>query len=130
MPRLRVVEDDAAIRSVVAELLEDEGYVVDTAGDGAQALQRARDAPPAAILLDLMMPVLDGWGFVEACRQQGICLGVPVVVMSAAHGLHQRCRTQLMRNALALVPKDAAPAGRRPSDGCGHHLLREGPIDF
>ncbi|TME96121.1 MAG: hypothetical protein E6I52_21785 [Chloroflexi bacterium] len=35
-----------------------------------------------------MMPVLDGWGFVEACRQQDICLGVPVVVMSAAHGLH------------------------------------------
>jgi CheY-like chemotaxis protein len=46
-----------------------------------------RDALPAAILLDLMMPLLDGWGFIAACRQQRICLGVRVVVMSAAHGL-------------------------------------------
>src|SRR5207248_10941463 len=78
MTRVLVVDDDAGIRSIVAELLEDEGYTVDTADDGAQALQRAREAPPAAILLDLMMPVLDGWGFVGACRQQGICVGVPV----------------------------------------------------
>jgi CheY-like chemotaxis protein len=65
-----VVVEDAAIRSLVAELLEDEGYVVDTAGDGVQALQRARDAPPATILLDLPMPVLAGWvgRFVDAYR--------------------------------------------------------------
>jgi CheY-like chemotaxis protein len=89
MTRVLVVDDDATLRSVMSELLEDEGYVVGTAGDRAKALQRARDAPPAAILLDLMMPVLDGWGFVDACRQQSICVGVPVVVMSAAHGLHE-----------------------------------------
>jgi CheY-like chemotaxis protein len=62
MTRVLVVDDDASIRSVVSELLQDEGYVVDTAEDGAQALRRARDAPPEAILLDLMMPVLDGLG--------------------------------------------------------------------
>jgi CheY-like chemotaxis protein len=39
-----------------------------------------------------MMPVLDGWGFLDACRQQSMCLGVPVVVMSAAHGLHEMTR--------------------------------------
>src|SRR5437588_11706496 len=114
MTRVLVVDDDAIIRSVVADLLEDEGYVVDTAEDGAQALQRARSAPPAAILLDLMMPVLDGWGFVDACRQQGICLGVPVVVMSAAHGLREitsrlkqlGVRAVLAKpfDALALIP--------------------------
>ena len=41
MTRVLVVDDDAGIRSIVAELLEDEGYTVDTAGDGAEALQRA-----------------------------------------------------------------------------------------
>ena len=92
MTRVLVVDDDAAIRSVVAKLLEDEGYVVDTAADGAQALHRAREAPPTAILLDLMMPVLDRWGFVDACRQQSICLGVPVVAMSAAQGLQEITR--------------------------------------
>ena len=39
-----------------------------------------------------MMPVLDGWGFVDACRQQRICLGVPVVAMSAAQGLQEITR--------------------------------------
>ena len=105
MTRVLVVDDDAGIRSIVAELLEDEGYTVDTADDGAQALQRAREAPPAAILLDLMMPVLDGWGFVEACRQQGICVGVPVVVMSAAHGLHAMTEWLLQRGVRAVVTK-------------------------
>jgi CheY-like chemotaxis protein len=109
LTRVLVVDDDAAIRSVVAELLEDDGYVVDTARDGVQALQRARDAPPAAILLDLMMPVLDGWGFVEACRQQRICLDVPVVVMSAAHGLSELTRRlqQLGVRAVLAKPFDA-----------------------
>src|SRR5207248_6709425 len=103
MTRVLVVDDDAGIRSIVAELLEDDGYTVNTADDGAQALQRAREAPPAAILLDLMKPVLDGWGFVEACRQQGICLGVPVVVMSAAHGLHALTERLLQRGVRAVL---------------------------
>jgi CheY-like chemotaxis protein len=105
MTRVLVVDDDAGIRSIVAELLEDEGCTVDTAGDGAQALQRAREAPPAAILLDLIMPVLDRWEFVEACRQQAICLGVPVVVMSAAHGLHALTERLIQRGVRAVVTK-------------------------
>src|SRR5438067_6533386 len=105
MTRVLVVDDDAIIRSVVADLLEDEGYVVDTAEDGAQALQRACDAPPAAILLDLMMPVLDGWGFVNACREQSLCLGVPVVVMSAAYGLRDITRRLQQLGVRAVLAK-------------------------
>jgi len=105
MTRVLVVDDDATLRSVVSELLQDEGYVVDTAGDGAQALQRAREAPPSAILLDLMMPVLDGWGFVDACRLQNICVGVPVVVMSAAHGLHEITRRLKLLGVRAVLAK-------------------------
>jgi CheY-like chemotaxis protein len=109
MTRVLVVDDDATIRGLVSELLVDEGYVVVGASDGAQALQCARDAPPAAIVLDLMMPVLDGWGFLDACRQQSMCLGVPVVVMSAAHGLHEMTRrlTQLGVRDVLAKPFDA-----------------------
>jgi CheY-like chemotaxis protein len=62
MTRVLVVDDDAGIRSIVAELLEDEGCTVGTAGDGLKHSNAPRKAPPAAILLDLMMPVLDAWG--------------------------------------------------------------------
>jgi CheY-like chemotaxis protein len=60
---------------------------------------------PAAILLDLMMPVLDGWGFIDACRQQRICLGVPVVVMSAAHGLQEISRRLKQLGVRAVLAK-------------------------
>jgi CheY-like chemotaxis protein len=105
MTHVLVRDHDPTIRSVVAELLEDEGYVVDTAGNGAQALRRAREAPPAAILLYLMMPVLDGSGFVDACRQQSLCLGVPVVVMSAAHRLQEITRRLKQLGVRAVLAK-------------------------
>jgi CheY-like chemotaxis protein len=109
MTRLLVVDDDADIRDILSDLLQDEGYVVDTAADGAHALRRARDAMSAAILLDLMMPVLDGWAFLHACRQQNICRGVPVVVMSAAYGLHEITNRlkQLGVRAVLAKPFDA-----------------------
>lgn len=56
-----VVDDDGAIRELVGELLEAEGYIVELAGDGQQALTRLRAAPgPMVVLLDVMMPVLNG----------------------------------------------------------------------
>jgi two-component system response regulator HydG len=65
-----VVEDDAMIRSLLAEVLRDEGYTVETAADGAAALAVVRRWPPDVILLDLNMPVLDGWGFLTAYRRE------------------------------------------------------------
>ena len=106
MTRVLVVHDDATIRGLVSELLVDEGYVVDIVPmTPAQALQRARDAPPAAIVLELMMMVLDGCGFLHACRQQSMCLRVPVVVMSAAHGLHEMTRGLKQLGVRDVLPK-------------------------
>jgi two-component system, chemotaxis family, chemotaxis protein CheY len=78
-----VVDDDAGIRSVVADAFEMEGYQVVTARNGAEALERVRASRPDAIVVDLMMPIMDGWQFLEACRKDGLCEGTPVVVMSA-----------------------------------------------
>jgi CheY-like chemotaxis protein len=86
--RVLVVDDDYAIRSLVADALELEGYQVSTAVNGAAALDQLRaGACPDAVVIDLMMPVMDGQQFLEACRAEERCLGTPVLVMSAYRGL-------------------------------------------
>ena len=83
--RVLVVDDDRAIRDVVSETLGLEGYEVDTASNGLEALAKMREQVPDAVVLDLMMPGLDGWGFVERCRTEPSLDEVPIVVMSAGH---------------------------------------------
>ena len=104
-PRVLVVDDDPVIRSTVAELLIDEGYEVEQAGDGAEALQLMRGSMPNAIVLDLMMPVLDGWAFVERCRALPDSADVPIVVMSATHGLHETAERLHAMGVRAVVAK-------------------------
>jgi CheY-like chemotaxis protein len=77
-----VVDDDPSILAVVTEILGFEGYPVCTASNGAEALAAVDDANPALVLLDMRMPVLDGWGFAQELRQRGV--HVPIVVMTAA----------------------------------------------
>jgi CheY-like chemotaxis protein len=86
-----VVEDELAIRRVMVEALLEEGYAVVEASNGAQALHQVDADCPDAIVLDLMMPVLDGRGFLRECRQRPRCAQVPVVVVSAAHGVAEEC---------------------------------------
>jgi CheY-like chemotaxis protein len=86
-----VVEDDYAIRETLRELLEDEGYHVTPASNGAEALARLRaDEAPQLILLDLMMPVMDGWEFRRAMEKDPKLSGIPVVLLSADNALAQK----------------------------------------
>ena len=105
MPRVLVVDDDPTILSTVSELLEDEGYEVARARHGAEALEVAALAAPNAIILDLMMPVLDGWGFVERYRRQPGAEEVPIVVMSAAHRLHETAERLRAKGVRAVLAK-------------------------
>jgi two-component system response regulator MprA len=82
-----VVDDEPSIREAIADMLGFEGYAVVTAANGAEALERVRSCTPAAVLLDLMMPVMNGWDFLEACRNERLCSDTPVLVMSAYHRL-------------------------------------------
>ena len=81
--RILVVDDEVTIRNTLAELLEIEGYRVDTARDGWEALRQLRQVKPDAMLLDLMMPELDGWGVLRACRADPMLADLRVIVMSA-----------------------------------------------
>jgi CheY-like chemotaxis protein len=85
--RILVVDDDNIIRETVAEALELDGFDVETARNGAEALDLVRERPPSGIVLDLMMPIMTGWQFLERCRAKQLCEGVPVVVMSAYSNL-------------------------------------------
>ena len=85
MLRILVVEDEPTIRATVAEALDDMGYSVETASNGAEALAKVRDDGFAAIVLDLMMPVMTGWEFLDACGDDLLAEQVPVAVVSAAY---------------------------------------------
>jgi CheY-like chemotaxis protein len=78
-----VVEDDEVIRESVEFLLTDEGYPVVLASNGEDALECAERCRPRLILLDMKMPVMDGWAFVAAYRQRP-GPHAPIIVMTAA----------------------------------------------
>jgi len=104
MPQILVVEDDDAIRGLVGEVLRSDGYDVREAANGVEALEQVRAERPDLIVLDLMMPVMDGWAFVEECRRKPGCEEVPIVVTSASHDLPrtaERLRSLGVRTCLA-----------------------------
>jgi two-component system response regulator MprA len=85
MITILVVDDEPVIREVVAMLLEDEGYSVVTADDGQAALDVFQREPPALVLMDVMMPRMDGPAAFRAMREHahGHGHGLPVILMSA-----------------------------------------------
>lgn len=85
-PRVLVVEDEGLIASIAAELLADEGYAVRTAGDGGSALELVLDWMPCLILLDILMPVMDGRAFLHRLWQLEERDQTPVVLVSGAGG--------------------------------------------
>jgi DNA-binding response OmpR family regulator len=78
--RVLVVEDDPTVSEVVARYLEREGFVVETASDGEVGLRRALADPPELVVLDLMIPTLDGF---EVCRRLRAAAPVPVIILTA-----------------------------------------------
>ena len=78
-----VVDDDAGARERLRSVLEKNGWTVQEAGNGAEALDRVLHAPPRLILLDLTMPVMDGFSFLHRLRDTPGCADIPVVVLSA-----------------------------------------------
>ena len=81
--RIAVVEDEAEIRSLIVEELEDEGYEVACAGNGAEGLKLIQDFKPQLVLSDITMPVLDGYGMLEGLRELKAFSSTPIVFLSA-----------------------------------------------
>ena len=87
--RILVVDDDAAILSSLRRALLYEGYDVQTAGNGIEGLARAREAPPDLVILDVMMPGLDG---IEVCRRLRSEGEVAILMLTAREGTSDRVR--------------------------------------
>ncbi len=108
VPTVLVADDNGDTRRVVRWMLEQKGYAVIEAEDGEQAVAAAVSCRPDLILMDLLMPVLDGFDAVRQVREREGLRGVPVIAMTA---------------------RDAAASRDRAADvGCNQYLSK--PLDF
>lgn len=103
-----VVEDDIATRDMMRQVLEKEGWTVSEAKDGREALMRVAENPPSLILLDLMMPEMNGFQFAEELCKHKDWRSIPIVVVTA---------------------KDLTTEDRLRLSGCVERILEKGAYD-
>ena len=97
--RILVVDDERDLRTFVAEIFDNLGYVVECAEDGAEALAKMESSSPDLVVLDLMMPVIDGWGVLD--RLRGMTRHPPVVILSA----YADCQRAIKAGAAGCISK-------------------------
>ncbi|WP_100444023.1 response regulator transcription factor [Glycomyces xiaoerkulensis] len=146
-PQVLVVDDDPALADVVARYLRRDGFEVDYASDGAEGLRRALSDKPDLVVLDLMMPGMDGF---EVCRRLREATSIPVVMLTALgeendriagldlgaddyvtkpfspRELAARVRAVLRRVAGAAEPSERLAAGGLEVDTLAHEASRDG----
>lgn len=83
MSHILVVDDDASHRTLISDLLDEMGYRTSQASNGREALDKLEDDLPAAVLLDLRMPVMSGWGLLEALKKMPRAKDIPIIIISA-----------------------------------------------
>lgn len=117
--RILVVDDERHIRVTLRMCLEADGFVVDEAADGEEAVRKALANRPSLILLDLAMPKLTGTGVIEQLGEAGS--RIPVVIMTA-HGMVMAIRGMLL-GAAGFLEKPLTPETVR--DAVNRHILPE-----
>jgi diguanylate cyclase (GGDEF)-like protein len=98
--RVLVADDDAGVRDLCSSILEGEGFAVDTAADGEQAIERALANPPDLVLLDIRMPKGDGWQVAKALAADPRTQQVPIVLMTG------RADSELLDRAVEAGARD------------------------
>ena len=82
MSHILVVDDDASHRTLICDALEEMGYSTTEAGNGREALDLLEENIPQAVLLDLRMPVMSGWGLLDALKKMPRARGLPIIIIS------------------------------------------------
>ena len=83
MPKILLVEDNEMNRDMLSRRLERKGYQVSLALDGAEGLRRAREARPDLILMDMSLPVMDGWEATRQLKADDSTKAIPVIALTA-----------------------------------------------
>ncbi len=83
MSHLLIVDDDESHRTLLADFLEQLGYRTRQAKDGREALDMMEEELPTAVLLDLRMPVMSGWGLLDALKKMPRAKNLPIIIISA-----------------------------------------------
>ncbi|MGY0798860.1 response regulator [Lysobacter sp. A286] len=99
-----VIDDDETTRSMLRRLLERQDWKVVEAVNGRDGLAKLQEVRPAVVLLDLMMPEVDGFGFLDALHEQGLSGSVPVVVLTAKE-LTRAEQQRLASHVQAVIEK-------------------------
>lgn len=104
MPKIMVVDDEYLLRSMLKDALEEAGYSVVLAEDGRAALALAKTESPDCILLDIMMPGLDGYETCAALKADADLAAIPVILVSATTDLRVIDRAE-QAGATTVLPK-------------------------
>lgn len=100
-PTILVIDDEAPMRELLSRFLRREGFHVVTAADGSQGLAAAHSQQPAAIILDVLMPHVDGWSVLGALKADPVLAGIPVVMVTSS----REKRLSLSMGAMDHLPK-------------------------
>ena len=107
-PTVLLVDDEPSIRTICRVNLEGDGLAVSEASDGSEALEQVRRARPSLVLLDVMMPGVDGWSVAEQLATDDKTRDIPVVFLSARAAYEDRLRAQQL-GAVGYVVKPFDP---------------------
>ncbi len=126
MTRVLLVEDNPENRDMLSRRLIRRGYVIEFAEDGEEAVRKAKDVRPALILMDLSLPVMDGWEATRRIKADAATTAIPVIALTAHAMASDRERAleagcddydtkpvdleRLLGKMLALLPAGSAPA--------------------
>lgn len=104
--RVLVVDDEPAIRALVAKIVERAGFPVDVAADGAEAIEKVNQTDYAVIVLDLMMPAVSGYEFVDVLQQRGGKRPSVIVITAAAEASLTRQLDPAIVHSIVRKPFD------------------------
>src|SRR6516164_5073236 len=91
-PEIMIVDDDPDTRAILVRYIRREGFTVVEAASGAECLQLVRLRPPDVILLDLMMPEMDGFSVCRALRAQSAVAEIPLIMLTARDDVEARAQ--------------------------------------
>lgn len=139
MPKILIVDDEEDIRELVAvNLMREENYQLVEAEDGLEALRKANDERPDLIILDLMLPQMDGLTVYKNLRENAITQKIPVIMLTARGRLEEKLEG-LELGADDYMPKPFSPKElmlrvrnllRRSNENQGGNLVESGPFSL